>query len=77
MHRTLAAPPTPAGGGAAPAWEPEPELVARLHAEYVAEVKALFERHKHAAGYGERELNVVAPMAAAAGSGATRKAKAQ
>ena len=53
-------PPAPSTDKKAPKWEPDPELVARLHAEYVAEVKALFERHKAAAGYADRSLKVVA-----------------
>lgn len=63
-------PPPPSTDKNAPKWEPDPELVARLHAEYVAEVKALFERHKAAAGYADRELKVVA-----AGGGGGRKPK--
>ena len=43
-----------------PGAEPEPALVERLHAEYVAEVQALFERHKATAGYADRKLEVLA-----------------
>ena len=48
--------PKPTTAGA----DPDPELVARLHAEYVAELKATFERHKASAGYAERTLSVLA-----------------
>lgn len=51
--------PAPAVGGA----EPPPELVAKVHAEYVAAVRSLFERHKAGAGYADRTLEVVSATA--------------
>ena len=39
--------------------EPPTELVEKVHAEYVAAVRALFESHKESAGYGDRQLNIV------------------
>jgi 1-acyl-sn-glycerol-3-phosphate acyltransferase len=39
--------------------EPDSQTVARLHAEYVAELRATFERHKAACGYGDRQLHVL------------------
>ena len=39
---------------------PDPALVEAKHAEYIAAVKALFEEHKAAAGYGDRQLEIVA-----------------
>ena len=62
--------PTPPTGATT---EPDPELVAALHAQYVREVKELFERHKAAAGYPDRVLKVVA----AAGGGKAGKSKAK
>ena len=48
-----------------------------MHAEYVAEVKSLFERHKAAAGYADRELKVVAAKGGhKKGDKGTSKAKA-
>ena len=43
-----------------PGAEPDPALVERLHAEYVEEMHALFERHKAAAGYADRTREVLA-----------------
>lgn len=68
-------PPPPPADKKAPKWEPDPDLVAKVHAEYVAEVKALFERHKAAAGYADRELKVVAAKGGHK-KGAQAKAKA-
>ena len=48
-----------------PGAEPSEELVAKLHAEYVAAIEALFEKHKAAAGYGDRQLEIVAAWGAA------------
>mmetsp|Transcript_19261 Transcript_19261/g.32212 ORF Transcript_19261/g.32212 Transcript_19261/m.32212 type:complete len:326 (+) Transcript_19261:106-1083(+) len=40
--------------------KPSPEIVERLHGEYVREMRLLFERHKDAAGYPDRTLEVLA-----------------
>ncbi len=51
-------PPPPADGS-----DPDPALVERLHAEYVSELRATFERHKAAAGYADRALKVLSARA--------------
>ena len=43
----------------APGAEPSPELVERLHKEYVAGLRATFDKYKAAAGYGDRVLQVL------------------
>jgi len=47
--------PAPSSPGA----EPDADLVERLHAEYVAELRRVFEESKAAAGYPERTLQVL------------------
>jgi len=51
--------------------------VERLHAEYVAEVQALFERHKEAAGYADRSLQIMAVRSGRAGRSGGGDAKKQ
>ena len=63
--------PSPPSPGA----EPDPELVTQIHAQYMAELKALFERHKAAAGYPDRTLTVVAAAGGKAAKAARGKAK--
>ena len=46
--------PKPVGGG-----DPDPEVVERLHKQYVAELKKTFDKYKAEAGYGDRELQVL------------------
>jgi hypothetical protein len=43
---------------AATGLEPDGKLVDEIHAKYVAELQATFERHKDAAGYGTRQLEL-------------------
>jgi len=54
-------------------WEPDEALVEKLHAQYVEELKALFERHKVEAGYGDRTLEI---LAARGGHGGSKSKKA-
>lgn len=62
---------------ATPGAEPDSALVERLHAEYVAEVQALFERHKEAAGYADRSLQIMAVRSGRAGRSGGGDAKKQ
>jgi hypothetical protein len=34
-------------------------LVDSIHAQYVAAIRQLFEKHKEAAGYGDRTLTII------------------
>lgn len=39
--------------------ELNPDVVDKYHCIFLEELEALFERHKHEAGYGERKLKII------------------
>lgn len=39
--------------------ELDQEVIDKYHSIYLEELEALFERHKHEAGYGERKLKII------------------